>query len=69
MQLITQNIYKSTAQWEQSSYYLEMVCIVSGYMAKFTIWSHQNIQMRKISWDNSFIFSILLKQQNILKTN
>jgi hypothetical protein len=49
----------------------EMVHTVFGFTAKFTVWSHYYIQTRQIClYMDSFIFSILLKQQqNGLKTN
>jgi hypothetical protein len=36
---------------------------VSGYTARFTIWSHRYIQTRQINQDmENFMFAILLKQ-------
>jgi hypothetical protein len=48
-----------------------MTHTVQEYKARFTIWSHSYIQTRQTSQDmESFIFAILLKQQqNALKTN
>jgi hypothetical protein len=47
---------------------MEMVHTVTGYTARFTIWSHCCIQTRQMSQDmHNCIFLILLKQTKWLE--
>jgi hypothetical protein len=73
-QLTTKNIHESTTQQWRSRQWgrrlndcLKMVNTFSGYIARFTIWSHHYILTRQIIQDvDNFIHSILLKQQQRL---